>query len=169
MVANSNVSVGSRPVDIAVQSKKAWRFRCIQSARGVDLIDAWHNTLSKKARAKLERAMEHLAVQEKTEWSRPHASSLGNRIYVIRFSDENRTQHRVAGHFHGESNVFILTQPAIEKDDQYDPENLLSLAGSLKDDCDDDLDRWSRECFYLDIHRREDEQPVTAVSVSRHY
>jgi len=160
------VSLSSAAAD---QSKRAWRFRCLHSARGEDLIDRWHKSLSKKARAKLERAMEHLCVQERTEWSRPHASPLGNHIYVIRFQDENRQQHRIAGHFHGSSNIFVLTQPATEKDDEYDPKNLTSIANGFKDTCDNDIDGRSGDCFYLDIHRREDERSASTVTVQHRY
>jgi peptidyl-tRNA hydrolase len=53
------------------ESASAWRFRCIRSERGEDLIDRWKNkTLSKKAVAKLERALEYLCVRPKTEWAR---------------------------------------------------------------------------------------------------
>lgn len=153
-----------KPAD---QSRRAWRFRCLLSTRGEDLIDRWHSKISKRGRAKLERAMEHLAVQEKSEWTRPDASCIGNHIYVIRFKDENSTQHRIAGHFHENSNVFVLTQPVIEKDNEYDPRNFADLASDHKATCDDDFDGRSAPCFYLDVHRREDERSARANEVHR--
>lgn len=140
------------------QSKRAWRFRCFKSVRGEDLIDRWHGKLSKKAQANLERTMEHLCVQDQSSWDRPHASSLGHHIYVIRFRDENRTQHRIAGHFHSESIVFVLTQPAVEKDDKYEPPNLLDIAKDNKSVCDGDFEGRTGNCFYLDTHRNEDDR-----------
>lgn len=143
----------------------AWRFRCLKSERGEDLIDRWKGkNLSKKATAKLERALEYLCVRPKSEWARPHASPLGNHIYVIRFSDENRAQLRVAGHFHGETRFFVMTQPAVEKDDKYDPENLTELANNHKNTCDTKFNDRTQECFYLDIHRDEDERATAATS-----
>jgi hypothetical protein len=137
-------------------AKKAWRFHCFLSERGEDVIDTWHNGVSKKGRAKLERTLEHLAVQEKTEWSRPQASPLGDHIYVIRFTDENRMQHRVAGHFHADSLAFVLTQPGYEKDDIYHPENFTKLAKSHKSTCDGEFNSRTCSCFVLDVHRAED-------------
>lgn len=122
------------------------------------MIDRWvSKSLSKKARANLDRTLEHLCVQPKTEWSRPHASPLGNHIYVIRFKDENRSQHRVAGHFHNETHLFVMTEPAIEKDDNYDPPNLTELAVHNKAVCDADFNGRTQACFYLDPHRIEDD------------
>lgn len=149
----------------------AWRFRCFRSERGEDLIDRWiSKTLSKKARAKLERALEYLCVRPKTEWSRPYASPLGNHIYVIRFSDENRAQLRIAGHFHGNTKLFVMTQPAVEKDDEYDPENLTELANDHKNTCDSKFNNRTQDCFYLDIHRDEDERAAagTCAGAWRH-
>jgi hypothetical protein len=120
------------------------------------MIDRWASTISKRGLANLDRTLEHLCVQEKTEWSRPHASPLKNSIYVIRFKDENRTQHRIFGHFHGSSNVFVLSQTGIEKDGNYSPTNYLALAESHKLTCDAQLFDRTTECFYLDIHRSED-------------
>ena len=100
-----------------LMTKLLWRFKCFLSERGSDVIDEWHEKISKKGRAKLLRTMEHLVAQPLSEWARPYASPLRDHIYVIRFTDENRTQHRVIGHFHADTLYFILTQPAIEKDD----------------------------------------------------
>ena len=145
-------------VNVAVpEAPKAWRFRCFRSLRGEDLIDEWAKKLSKKGKVKLTVALEYLCVQPRTEWSRPHASPLGNHIYVIRFKDENGTQHRLAGHFHEESYVFVLTQPVIEKDNQYDPSNYEDLAAAHKLNCDGDLDARTCTCFHLAPHEREDE------------
>lgn len=139
--------------------KTAWRFRCYLSERAEDQIDRWiRKTLSKKAIAKLERALEYLCVREKTEWSRPHASPLGHNIYVIRFADENSRQLRIAGHFHGETKFFVLTQPVIEKDNQYDPDNYAELASVHKNICDEEFNVRTQDCFQLDIHRDEDER-----------
>lgn len=148
-------------------TKKAWRFHCFLSERGTDVIDSWHSGISKKGRAKLERTLEHLAVQEKTEWDRPHASPLGDHIYVIRFSDENRMQHRIAGHFHGDSLAFVLTQPGYEKDDIYYPKDIVKLAKGHKVVCDSDFNGRTRVCFYLDIHRSEDLARAEPVPVFR--
>ena len=135
-----------------------WRYRCFLTQRGEHVIDAWHSRISAKGRGKLARALEHLAAQPKSEWSRPHASPVGNHIYVIRFTDENRTQHRLAGHFHGNSLAFILTLTAIEKDDKYDPSDYADRASANKVVCDADFDGRSTNCFVLAAHRAEDDR-----------
>lgn len=65
-------------------------------------------------------------------------------------------QHRVFGHFHGQSNVFVLSLTGFEKDGIYTPSNYLLLAEEHKRICDDSLFDRTRECYYLDVHRRED-------------
>lgn len=141
----------------------AWRFRCFYSERGEDLIDRWiSKNLSRKARAKLERTLELLCVRPATEWGRPNASPLGNHIYVIRFSDENNRKIRIAGHFQGDTKYFVLTQPVIEKDSTYEPDNYEQLAADHKNVCSNAFNSRTQDCFYLDIHRREDQRTAIA-------
>jgi hypothetical protein len=103
----------------------AWRFVYPLDQRGLSDVAAKLLGLSKKARANLRRTLEHLQVKPKSEWSRPWASPLKNHIYVIRFHDENRTQHRLFGRF-DEAN-FVVTLYGTEKDKQYDPVNYIAL------------------------------------------
>jgi len=64
---------------------------------------------SKKAAAKFDRTLDHLVQMDKASWSRPHASPLGDHIYVIRFRDENSAQLRVFGHFEDAEHCFVMT------------------------------------------------------------
>jgi hypothetical protein len=132
----------------------AWRFRCYLKQSGADLIQEWHGQLSKKGQAHLERTLEHLCVLDQTEWQRPHASALGHHIYVIRFRDENRTQHRIFGHFQGDE--FVMTTTAIEKDNRYEPNNAKEIAYIRRQECLANPDQRTQECFRLDRHWIED-------------
>lgn len=128
-------------------AKPLWTFKCYVNWRNRDVIDEWHGDLSATARANFQRAREHLSAQPKAAWSRPHASPLGNHIYVIRFKDESRMQHRVCGHFPEDRDFFVMTLPAIEKDDKYEPSNYIQLATTRKNECDAGLNERARGCF----------------------
>ncbi|HXA48565.1 MAG TPA: hypothetical protein VNW52_13100 [Burkholderiaceae bacterium] len=130
-----------------------WGYRCFLSSRGDDVIDEWLSTISKKGKAKLERTLEHLCVQPKTEWDRPHASSLGHHIYVIRFKDETGMQHRVFGHFHDKEKTFALTLTGFEKDDKYHPSDYHERATDNKSICDASYPSRTKECFVLAAHK----------------
>ena len=80
---------------------------------------------SKKAEARFDRTLDHLTQLDKQQWSRPHASPLTNHIYVIRFTDENRRQLRVFGHFYEAHHCFVMTLSGDEKDDKYSPPDYL--------------------------------------------
>lgn len=49
------------------------------------------------------------------------ASPLGDGIYVIRFSDENRSQHRIFGFFDVARRAFVMALPGGERDGKYFP------------------------------------------------
>ena len=121
-----------------------WIYFCRLDARGKDVIDEWYMTLQKKARARLSRALDELRNRERTDWSRPFASPLGDHIYVIRFKDHSGIPQRVFGYF--ERNAFVMTNVAIEKDNAYIPANSGDLAETYRDEIARDFDRYTRSC-----------------------
>lgn len=127
--------------------KIRWNFHCLVSDRGVDATDKWKDGLSKTAQANLDRALEHLRFQKKTEWDRPHASPLGNHIYVIRFKDENRTQWRLFGHFYDEHDCFVATLGGTERDGIYFPAGYKDNCAREKSVCDKDFGKRTKPCL----------------------
>jgi len=111
----------------------------LENAEGV--ISSWikKSRLSKKGQMNLERSLDQLKQQPKQNWSRPTASSLGNSIYVIRFKDENGTQHRVFGHFFDEHHSFVITLNGYEKDNAYHPHDYKEIVQGHKTVCDKDF------------------------------
>ena len=87
---------------------------------------------SKKAAAKFDRTLDHLQQVDKPSWERPYASSLGDNIYVIRFTDENRRQLRVFGHFEDVEHCFVMTLTGGEKGNTYDPANYDDQASKFR-------------------------------------
>ena len=84
-------------------------------------------TISKKGRAKFDAALDHLSIMAKDKWQRPHASPVNNSKYVIRFTDENRKQHRLFGHFYDKHSAFVITLTGYEKDNVYYPKDYVRI------------------------------------------
>lgn len=80
---------------------------------------------SRKAEGKLDARLDFLIDQEKIDWTRPEASSLSDGLYVVRFTDENRKQLRVFGHFCDVHHCFVMTLTGYEKDGIYFPSEYL--------------------------------------------
>lgn len=125
-----------------------------QAARGAGVVSEWVRTerLSVKARARLDRALDHLLPLPKQDWHKPNpASSLGDNGYVIRFTDESRKQWRIFGHFHDPHSSFVMTFTGSEKDDVYEPKNYPELVKSNKAKCDKDFHGctkpYGKRCF----------------------
>lgn len=112
-----------------------WKYRCFKDHRGLDVIDPWHKKLSAAARANFTRARQQLSHQPLTSWSRPHASPLGDHIYVIRFRDENRTQHRVFGHIEQAHTSFVMSVTGTERDNVYSPKTYIKDVGDARNVC----------------------------------
>lgn len=121
-------------------------FRCY-TKNDIDIIDEWKQDLSKKARVNLDVVLTFLKDQPKLNWNRPKAVSIGNNIYVIHFKDENRTQYRPCGNFLDSHNSFVITTPAIEKGNKYDPSNYETIANTRKNEVLANPDGFSRPCF----------------------
>ena len=112
----------------------------------------WLNGLSKKAMANLKRTLEHLAQKRITEWERPHSSSIGNNIYVIRFKDENGTQWRIYGEHELQQQCFVLTCHGTERGSVYDPPvaKCCDTASKRMAECREQWD--ARTCSCLDAN-----------------
>jgi hypothetical protein len=118
-----------------------WNFHERRDRNGV-VITVWISSsrLSKKAQARLERALDQLRHMPKTSWSKPApASNIGDHTYVIRFKDESGMQHRVFGHFYDPHLVFVLTFSGYEKDDVYYPSNYQDVAQRHRLACEADF------------------------------
>lgn len=124
-----------------------WNFHCSLRERGDHAIESWRVRLTRKGRAKLDRALDHLKHQPKDEWSRPHASPLGDHIYVIRFKDENGTPWRLFGHFYDAHHSFVATLGGTERDGQYLPDDYGERCASAKLHCDGDFDARTHACL----------------------
>lgn len=127
-------------------NKPKWHFRCFIDHREICLVCDAIKPLSKTAKANMRVALQILSFQDKTEWNRPHASSIKNHIYVIRFKDENRTQHRLFGHFHDDRKCFVMSLKGTEKGNKYEPANYNEIAAQRKGICDSSFDR-AEKCF----------------------
>jgi hypothetical protein len=111
-----------------------------RSKKGV--ISRWiiKEHLCKATQAKLDRALDQLKWLPKSYWSKPNpASSIGNNTFVIRFSDINRSQLRVFGHFFDQHECFVMTANGYEKDNVYYPTDYQDVAKTFKEQCDQDF------------------------------
>ena len=104
--------------------------------KAVGVVSSWYVKQTAVVRAKLDRHLDQLRPLAKTEWGRPRASPLANHIYVIRFSDQDRKQLRVFGHFHDAHAAFVMTFDGYEKDNVYYPRDYKTLASEHKACCD---------------------------------
>lgn len=120
-------------------SRHRWNFHQYVTSSSKEVIEKWASHISKKGRANLDRALDHLRDQPMTEWRRPEASPLGNHIYVIHFKDENRSQWRICGHFYMPHRTFVLTVGVKERDGQYIPEDYEKQATNNRVICDENF------------------------------
>ena len=129
------MSIQSYPNIFQMSLIENWKFLCYRNASGKNQISTHLARLSKSGMMKLRRTLEHLQVKPQTSWSRPQASPTGNNIYVIHFTDENRTQHRLFGHHEIIFQEFVITLYGVEKDGKYDPANYASICADRQCEC----------------------------------
>jgi hypothetical protein len=98
-----------------------WEIRCFLRESGRNECAKWHQNLSTRARVKLRVRLAYLRAQPESRWQRPEASPLGNHVAVIRFTDENGTQHRLTGYFDHKHHAFVICVLGVEKDETYTP------------------------------------------------
>lgn len=112
-------------------------------------MKAWLSTISITGKANFDRAIEHLLPLPQQDWHKPHpASNIGDNIYVIRFRDENRKQHRVFGHAYHADYSFVMTLDGFEKDDEYHPDDYDATAAKNRDNCKSDHSARTIRCRY---------------------
>ena len=110
--------------------------------RGGGVISKWlrESRIDKKAQARFERALDQLQKLPKASWHKPNpASIIGDHTYVIRFTNANRSQHRVFGHFFDPHSSFVMTFNGNERDNAYLPSNYQLLAQQFRSACDTDF------------------------------
>lgn len=78
--------------------------------------------------------MQHLETKPSHYWERPHASPLGNHIYVIRFRS-TQGQFRLFGHHDNELRAFVKTLHGTEKGGKYVPSNYEAIANRRMEEC----------------------------------
>jgi len=123
---------------------------CRVDGRGRDVIDSWEKVeLTKKARARFERARDQLSKLPYSEWKKPLGAKVQgyDHIYVIRFHDETRKQWRVFGYADTVRNSFVMTNTAFENDDKYIPGNAADRASQHRLAVSAEPDRYSRHCY----------------------
>lgn len=124
-----------------------WSYRCYKNATGRNQITSHLTGLTVKGRMQLRRTLEHLRTKPETLWIRPHASPAGNHIYVIRFHDENRTQHRLFGHHEASFAEFVITLYGVEKDRVYEPSDYLRICATRRGECASEPDKHKCSCL----------------------
>ena len=147
-ILGKNTSLNS--IDHNLPSGK-WLFRCMLSERNTCVIKSWLMKQSVKARANLDRTIEHLAPLPPQYWARPQASPIGDNIYVIHLKNENREQLRIFGHFSGKGTAeasFVMTLEGYEKDNVYHPQNYEVAARKNLDWCNVAHNRRTISCRY---------------------
>ena len=126
------------------------RWYCRVDESGVDVIDSWGKIeLTKKARARFERARDQLSRLPYAEWKKPLGAKVQghDHIYVIRFHDETRKQWRVFGYADTARNGFVMTNTAFENDYKYIPGNAPNRASQHRLTVSAEPDRYSRLCY----------------------
>jgi len=104
----------------------AWRILEFVDGRGQGAISPLdRGRLTSKGRAKFDRTLDHLRWQPTDRWIRPKAASIGDHIYVIHFTDENRIPWRISGFIDLPHHAFIMCVPGTERDGNYEPPNYI--------------------------------------------
>ena len=98
-----------------------WEYRLYVTPSGRNDIAKWDAKLSARARAKRNTNMKFLRDKPATQWSRPSASPISDNVYVIRFKDENGSEHRMFGYHDLQYHAFVICFEGYEKDNVYYP------------------------------------------------
>lgn len=98
-----------------------WEYRLWLTDSGRNDFEKWDKGLSAKGRARRNTNMKFLRDKPADQWDRPEASPLGDNVYVIRFKDENSTQHRLFGYHDLSNHAYVICFAGFEKDHVYHP------------------------------------------------
>jgi hypothetical protein len=109
--------------------------KCYVWDSGRNVVEDWMNDQKANpvARAEFLNVITALKDQPRTEWTRPDYGMLkrdGHRLGEVRFRARN-VEHRAIGFFHG-TDVFVLVAFATERDNKFDPKNILKTAQNRK-------------------------------------
>src|SRR5579859_6317935 len=88
-----------------------WTFRCYIDAKGVDVIDEWHQAQPDGLQAKFDTRAKYLRQQPRALWIRPYFETLhgeGAGLGEIRFEWKN-VQYRPLGVASGEREFTLLS------------------------------------------------------------
>ncbi|WP_431107626.1 hypothetical protein [Variovorax paradoxus] len=123
-----------------------WEFRLWLTATGRNEHAKWDSELSKKGRARRNVSMKFLRDKPAAQWSRPEASPLGDHVYVIRFKDENGTQHRLFGYHDLDHHAYVICFEGFEKDHVYHPPNYEERVRKCRSDIKGQFDQRTIVC-----------------------
>lgn len=113
-------------------------------SNGRSVVERQDAELSKTGKARRDVEIAYLRQQPLTRWTRPHASSLGDHLYVIRFRDENRKQHRMFGFADIPHHLFVICLTGYEKDNVYHPHDYIDRVKRCRDDIGPRIDERTR-------------------------
>lgn len=102
--------------------EREWTIKVFISLRNVDVFDEWLITLPKKAKAKIKKMINHLAITKK--WKRPLTGKLkgyNNLVEIIVLS--NNVQYRPIGCYGPNTGEFTILIGAIERGSKFEPVN----------------------------------------------
>ena len=123
-----------------------WEFRLYLGPGGRNAFTKWDNGLSAAGRARRNTAMKFLRVEPPQRWDRPHASSLGHNVYVIRFKDQTGFQHRLYGYFDLQHHAFVICETGYEKDSVYFPSGYIERTERCRTDVSMDFNGRTTIC-----------------------
>ena len=109
-----------------------WAFRLYVSESGRNDLNKWDAGLSEVGRARRSSSMKFLRTEPPQRWDRPHASSLGHNVYVIRFRDQTNFQHRLFGYFDHPNHAFVICVSGFEKDSAYHPDDYVERVDACR-------------------------------------
>ena len=109
-----------------------WRFRSYVDDKGGNLVNQKMTALGASALGSLVTVYKFRVTAGKNAWCRPHTSSLGDNIYVIRFTDKTGMQHRFFGFFDDPNNRFVICLYGTEKDNVYEPDNYIGRVNTVR-------------------------------------
>jgi len=123
-----------------------WTFRLYLGANGRNDFTKWDAALSAAGKARRNGSMRFLRAEPPQRWDRPHASALGNHVYVIRFHDQTGFKHRLFGYFDLEHHAFVICVIGYEQGDKYHPDDYEKRTERCRDEVSLGFNQRTVEC-----------------------
>lgn len=98
-----------------------WNILLLRDEDGRNRLEEWSAGVSLTGHARRDTTIKFLRAEPQMRWDRPHASSLGNNAYVIRFKDQTGYQHRLFGFFSLVHHAFVICLAGYEVGSKYHP------------------------------------------------